>query len=756
MARITPRTGSRRLLARLRDVMAGEDGSQNKLNKIVSIIASDFVAEVCSIYVLRAGEILELFAATGLASTAIHTTRLNIGEGLIGRIAARARPLALAEAQSHSDFVYRPETGEEIFQSLAGVPVLRDGRVTGVLAVQNQTRRSYTEEEVEILETTAMVIAELITSSNLLSLNALQKVESPPLLSITMDGARFNGGLSMGTAVRHERHIKIIKLVSDDPVAEQGRLNQAVAKMHGAIDEMLEAKDIAEGGEQKEIIETYKVFAEDAGWLAKISEAIENGLTAEAAVEKVRNDTRARFRQQTDSYLRERLHDFDDLAHRLFKHLTGISEVYNTPNLPESIILIAQNMGPAELLDYDRERLKGLILEEGSATTHVSIVARALDIPVVGRVSDVLDKIESGDTIIIDGDNAQIHIRPKTNTLQAFTDMLNLQAKRIKIYASLRNAPSETKDGVRISLQINAGLLADTQSIEDTGAEGIGLYRTEILFMNSHDFPDVDRQTDLYERVIIQSKGNPVVFRTLDLGGDKGLPYWETENERNPAMGWRAMRVLLDRPTVMRHQLRALIRAAQGRDLTIMFPMITEIAEFDGAKKMLGLELKRAEEMGYKPIKVLRVGTMLEVPALAYQMPALLTRADFISIGSNDLFQFFFASDRNSTINANRYDPLSPAGINFLKNIIKQCNAAETPVSICGEMAGCPLDAMALIGIGLRTLSMTSASIGPVKAMIRSLSVMELERYFTSQQTVFEGNLREKLNKFAAKHDVVL
>lgn len=756
MARIPTMTGSRRLLARLRDVMAGAGAAQEQLDRIVSIVASDFVAEVCSIYILRAGEVLELFAATGLAPEAVHNTRLSIGEGLIGHIAAQSRPLTLADAQSHPDYVFRPETGEEIYQSLAGVPILRGGRITGVLAVQNRTGRSYTEEEVETLETIAMVLAELIASGEILSQDELHAVDSITFMPITMDGVRLNGGLAIGEAVRHERRIQILKLVADDPVAEQQRLDRAVAEMHGAIDEMLEAQDVAEGGEHRDILETYKMFAEDAGWLARIGEAITNGLTAEAAVEKVRNDTRARFRKQTDRYLRERLHDFDDLAHRLLQHLVGIPENNDTANLPENIILMARNMGPAELLDYDRTRLRGLVLEEGSATTHVAIVARALDIPVVGRVAEILDKIETGDTIIVDGDNAQVHIRPAEDVYQAFVDTLTARAQRMAAYASLRDVPAETKDGIRVDLHINAGLLADMQNMPETGADGIGLYRTEIPFMNSHDFPDVDRQAELYERVIEQSGGKPVVFRTLDVGGDKGLPYWDTAAEENPAMGWRAIRVSLDRPALLRHQLRALIRAAQGQNLSIMFPMITEIAEFDAARKILDLELTRAEKKGRTPIKNLQVGTMLEVPALAFQMPALLKRVDFISVGSNDLFQFLFASDRGSPKIADRYDTLSPAALRLLSNLVEQCDATSTPISLCGEMAGRPLDAMALVGLGFRTLSMAPSSIGPVKTMIRSLSASDLKRYLDSVQDVSEHSLREKLREFALDHGVMI
>jgi phosphotransferase system enzyme I (PtsP) len=413
-------------------------------------------------------------------------------------------------------------------------------------------------------------------------------------------------------------------------------------------------------------------------------------------------------------------------------------------------------MGPAELLDYDRASLKGLVLEEGSATTHVAIIARALDIPVVGRIEEAIEKIEPGDTIIVDGDNAKVHIRPENNIKEIFVNTLATRAERAASYVSLRNVPSQTKDGISVELHLNAGLLADMQSINETGADGIGLFRTEIPFMNSHNFPDVRRQTRLYERIIEQSAGKPVIFRTLDVGGDKSLPYWDSDQEENPAMGWRAIRVSIDSPTLIRNQLRALIRAAQDRDLSIMFPMVTEISEFDKVRKILNSELERANAKNYKPVRNLRVGTMLEVPALAYQMPALLKRVDFISVGSNDLFQFLFASDRGSPKISERFDSLSPVGLGFLKNIVDQCNATQTPISLCGEMAGRPLDAMALIGIGFRSLSMAPSSIGPVKTMIRSLSVCELKLYLDSIKNIAEHSLREQLHQFAIERGIII
>ncbi|MDP6842615.1 MAG: phosphoenolpyruvate--protein phosphotransferase, partial [Rhodospirillales bacterium] len=698
MARSPNMSGSRRLLARVRDTMAGAGTAQERLDGIATTIAADLVAEVCSIYVLRAGEILELFANTGLTPEAVHRTRLNIGEGLIGIIAQRARPIALTNVQDHPAYVYRPETGEERYHSLAGVPILRDGRVTGVLAVQNRTQRQYTEEELETLETIAMVVAEMIAGGGLISVDELQAIEGLTMLPVSVEGVRLNGGLAIGTAYRHERRISIDKLVADDTEAERIRFGGALGEMHGAIDRMLAASDVASGGEHREILETYRMFAEDAGWLARIHEAIETGLTAEAAVIKVRNDTRVRFRQQMDPYLRERLHDFEDLANRLLNHLAGDPET--APNSPETrdIILFARNMGPAELLDYDRAALRGLVLEEGSATTHVAIVAKALDIPVIGRAAEVMATVENNDIVVLDGDNAEVHVRPSEEALQSFSDTLNARQQRIAAYASLHDVPAETKDGLRLSLSINAGLFIDIQNMKDTGADGIGLYRTEIPFMESNDFPDVDRQAELYKRVIDESDGRPVIFRTLDVGGDKGLPYWKVDEGENPAMGWRAVRVALDRPVLLRHQFRALIRAAEGRDLSVMFPMITEVAEFDSLVAILNQELKTAEERNRKLPRLLKVGTMLEVPALAFQMKALLQRVDFVSVGSNDLFQFLFASDRGSPLLADRYDPLSPPALNLLGELVRQCDEAGKPISLCGEMASRPLDAMALVG----------------------------------------------------------
>jgi phosphotransferase system enzyme I (PtsP) len=729
--------------------MAGQGTAQDRLNTIVRIIAADMVAEVCSCYIMRAGEVLELFATEGLRPEAVHRTRLRVGEGLVGVIAANARPLALADAQSHPDFAYRPETGEEIFHSLMGVPILRSGRVLGVLVVQNRTLRNYTEDEIEALQTIAMVLAELAASGELV--NPLERQQATGLgqLPLRLEGVRLNGGLAIGQAVLHEPRIVIKQVVAEDPNAELDRLRRSVETMQSAIDELLAASDVAPGGEHRDILETYRMFAADHGWLHRIGEAVKGGLTAEAAVQKVQSDMRVRMNQMTDPYLRERLADLEDLTNRLQQHLAGRPLTAAAAELPEEFILVARIMGPAELLDYDRRRLKGVVLEEGSPSAHVAVVARALDIPVVGRVKDVLNRVEPGDLIVVNGDEAAVLVRPSEDVQQAVGNRIKARLGQRRQFESLRDLPAESKDGVRVELMLNAGLFVDLPYLEETGAAGIGLFRTELQFMLRDKFPTVAQQTSLYRRVLDQAAARPVTFRTLDIGGDKLLPYMDEIADENPAMGWRAIRIALDRPAMLRQQLRALIRAAAGKSLRVMFPMIADITEFDAARAILDLELDRQRKEGAEtPVKT-EVGLMLEVPALLWQLPALFERAHFISVGTNDLVQFLFASDRGNPRLADRYDALSPPVLRVLGEIASACTARAMPVAVCGEMAGQPLDAMVLVGLGFRTLSMAPASVGPVKAMIRSLDVAALAEFIRSLEGIPAHSLRGKLHDFA-------
>jgi phosphotransferase system enzyme I (PtsP) len=740
------------LLKRLRDTMARAGSVEDTLAEVVRLVANEMVAEVCSIYLLRAGEVLELFATQGLNPDAVHRTRLRVGEGLVGDIAAHGRPLALDDAQAHPQFAYRPETGEEIYHSLAGVPILRAGRVLGVLVVQNRTRRQYDEEEIETLQTIAMVLAELIAAGHIVSPNEMQQVDGLGLLPLRIDGVQLTPGVAIGRAVLHEPRIVISRVVAEDVELEQERFEEALHGVRADVDRMLEAHDM-QSGEQREILETFRMFVDDRGWMERVREAVTSGLTAEAGVQRAFDDVRTRLGQSTDPYIRERLSDLQDLCNRLLLRLTG-RVAADPSSLPDDMIVVARDMGPAELLDYDRTRLRGVVLEEGSALSHVAIVARALDIPVVGRAPDVLSRVEAGDSIVVDGDNAQVLVRPAEDVLQTVHAAIDARVERRRKYAALRGLPSATRDQARISLHMNAGLLIDMQHLDDTGADGVGLYRTEIPFMVRSEFPDVDAQAWLYGRVLDLADGRPVTFRTLDVGGDKVLPYVGAFGDDNPAMGWRAIRIGLDRPAMLRRQLRALIQAANGRPLSVMFPMIAEVGELLAARQLLDLELDRARRRGQAMPERLRVGVMFEVPALAWQLDSLLPQVDFISVGTNDLLQFLYAADRGNSRVSGRYDSLSPALLRLLHFVVEKVRPAGVDLAVCGEMAGRPVEALALLAVGVRSLSMSPGSIGPVKAMIRSLDLAEATGFMGSALSQPDRPMRETLRLFAADHAI--
>ncbi|WP_375268093.1 putative PEP-binding protein, partial [Phenylobacterium sp.] len=567
--------GQRSLLRQIREAVQRGGPAQERLDMVVRIIARSMVAEVCSLYMRRAGGEMELFATEGLAPDAVHLTRMRPGEGLVGEIMRLGRPLNLADAPNHPAFSYRPETGEDPYHAFLGVPLLRGGRAIGVLVVQNRTERVYTEDEVEDLQIIAMVLAEMV-AGELISEDELSGVEITPHRPERIKGARFADGLALGVAVLHEPPVAPSQLLADDVVAEEARLKTAIVALQAQIDEMLEGQHgLVEAS--YEVLETYRMFAHDRGWNRSLEDAVRNGLTAEAAVERVRSEHRARLGQARDPYLRERLHDFEDLADRLLRHLAGDGHVAR--NLPDDAILIARNLGPADLLEYDRTKLKGLLLEEGSPASHAAIVARALDIPCVGRLTGLRDRVSEGDPVIVDAETGEAYLRPRPDVLQAISSRIEVRAQRRAEFARLRDTPAFTRDGVKVTLLMNAGLDVDLETLAETGAEGIGLFRTEFQFMVAEELPRFNAQTALYSRVLDAAGGMPVTFRTLDLGGDKVLPYLEAEREENPALGWRAIRMGLDRPALLRLQLRALIAAARGRPLRIMFPLVASRSE---------------------------------------------------------------------------------------------------------------------------------------------------------------------------------
>ncbi|MDX5594855.1 phosphoenolpyruvate--protein phosphotransferase [Pseudovibrio sp. SPO723] len=749
--------GPRVLLRRLREVMAEPINAQERLDKIVRLIAANVVAEVCSVYILRADGVLELYATEGLNKTAVHKTALRIGEGLVGLIASDARPLNLPNAQAHPAFAYRPETGEENYNSFLGVPILRAGRTLGVLVVQNMAHRTYFEDEVEALQTTAMVIAEMVAAGELEAI-AQQGTTIDLARPMHLKGVPLSDGVGLGHVVLHEPRVVITNLIAEDADAEKERLDGAVQRLRLSLDHMLANGDFSQHGEHREVLEAYRMFAYDRGWVRKIEEAIRNGLTAEAAVEKVQSDTRARMLRQTDPYLRERLHDLDDLALRLIRELMGRGHGASEGELPQDAIIVARNMGAAELLDYDRDRIRGLILEEGGPTSHVTIVARALGIPAIGQVEDIVSLVEAGDPVIVDGEVGQVFIRPAPDVEQAFADKVRFRARRQAQYKRLRNKPTVTLDGTDVTLQLNAGLLVDLPSMNDAGAAGVGLFRTELQFMVASSFPRMKEQQSLYSKVLDQAGDRPVTFRSLDIGGDKVLPYMRLAQEENPAMGWRAIRFGLDRPGLLRTQIRALLHAGAGRSLRIMFPMIADVDEFRKARDYVERELRHLRQHGHATPETLRLGVMVEVPGLLWQLEELYEEVDFVSVGSNDLFQFFNAVDRGNTLVADRFDTLHPGFLRALKRIVEVGDRMHVPVTLCGELAGQPLAAMALLGIGYRSLSMSPSAIGPVKAMLRSLDLRKLSARLLPRLEPGHTpeNMRQFLADFASEHDIPL
>ena len=758
-------SGSRVLLRRLREIMAGPGTAEQRLDLVVRGIAGNMVAEVCSVYLRRAGEILELFATEGLNPDAVHKTRLRFGEGLVGDIAAHARPLNLSDAHAHPNFAYRKETGEDVYQSLLGAPVMRSGRVIGVLVVQNRTRRQYSEEEVEALQTVAMVLAELVGGGELIPASELKDVAGNETLPERLEGVMLADGLAQGIAVLHEPRVEVKRLFAEDPEAERLRFQDAMEGVREAVDAMLASDAMAGAGEHRDIIETYRMFADDRGWIGKIEEAVVSGLSAEAAVQRVQVDTRRRMMGVADPYIRERLHDLDDLANRLLRVLSGKPATAASDDLPDNAVLIARNMGPAELLDYDSSNVRAVVLEEGSATAHVTIVAKALQIPMMGRVERILERAEPGDPIIVDADSGFVFVRPDEDVEETFAASMAVRDSMQAEFAALKDEPAVTLDGVEISLNINANLIFDMAHLGDAGADGVGLFRTEIPFLVQGDVPPVDQQAKLYAEIYSRAQGRPVTFRTLDIGGDKAMPAFaqatagdggDLESEENPAMGWRSLRIGLDRPALLRNQLRALLQATSSGDLRVMFPMVSEVAEFTAARKILDIEVARMKERGIQVPDRVEVGAMIEVPILAWQIDPLLRVADFVSIGSNDLLQFLFASDRGSPAMSGRYDPLSPAVLAIIGHIASRGRAAGVPVSLCGEMAGRPLEAMALVGMGLKNLSMPAASVGPVKRMLRSLDLEHFHGYLQNFLDSSSHSLRDKLRNFAQDHDIAI
>jgi len=744
----------RLLMNRLRQLMAEGGGARDRLERVVQLVAGTMVADVCSIYLRTDDDMLELVATEGLNIEAVSSTRLRLDEGLVGRIAQNAAPLAIQDAPRHPDFSYRPETGEDPYHAFLGVPLLRGGRVMGVLTVQNKTDRAYAEDEIETLETIAMVLAEVV-AADIPRDGGDARLAIHPSRPETQFGRILCEGLGVGPAQLHDPVVPAAKFFGADPDIEIARLDAALEELRRSVDQMLSSDAGALYGDPRDVLETYRMLANDPGWADRLRDGVRSGLSAEASVDRARREHRARLESARDAYLRERLHDLEDLDNRLLRVLGGANSSDHVAGI-KGAVLVARRLGPAELLEYRNAGLSAILLEEAAASSHAAIVARALGIPTLGGLDGVVTQVETGDLIIVDGEEGIAHLRPETPVEKAYKERVALRNQRQAAFKKLRKSPARTKDGVDISLKLNAGLRLDLDHLDETGAEGVGLFRTEFQFLVSERIPRLGEQIDFYKRVYETAAGKPILFRTLDLGGDKMLPNLNAAREENPALGWRSIRFALDRKGIFRRQLRALIRAADGRPLSVMFPMVTTAAEYFEAKQLLMLEMKWNESRGLKPPSELKVGAMLEVPSFAYSLDALKGEIDFLSIGTNDLMQFFFAADRMTPSVSDRYDILSKPALKFLKQVSDTCGKLKIPVSVCGEATGQPLEALALIALGYHNLSMSAGGVGPVKRMTRSLDLESFKKDFFKQLRKSNGSFRNELLALSRSHGIVV
>ncbi|NRA29479.1 MAG: phosphoenolpyruvate--protein phosphotransferase [Parvularculaceae bacterium] len=747
--RMTP--NARVLLRQLREVMAEESNAQTRLDHLVEAIARNMVADVCSIYVRRADDVLELFATKGLHRDAVHKTRLPWGTGLVGKVAREGRPLNIKRAHEHPDFAFRPETGEDKLNAFLGAPIVRSGKTIGVLTIQNNSPLGYSEEETEAAQMVSTILAEIISSERFLTESEVQEVEDLVHGPEYQAGTAIVQGIVQGTAYLLTPKRSSGSIFAKDLAEERKRLQDALSELQRSVDDMM-ARDRALSHISREVLEVYRLFAYDRGWARRLEEKILAGLNAEAAVEQVQAENKAQMRAASDPYLRERLHDLDDLSRRLLRTLRGESSAYE---LPENAVVLAETLGPAELLELDRSKLVGLVLAESSSNSHAAVVARSLRVPMVSGVETIIDAADDGDDIIVDGTSGEVSLRPTSDAIATFEEKARIRSEQLEMYQRTKDKPCVTKDGTTIRVDMNAGLVMDMAMMDEVSADGVGLFRTELQFLVGRTLPTVKEQAETYESVIDAAAGARVVFRTADLGSDKRAHYMHGPLEANPAMGWRGLRMAIDREGLLRMQLRALMDGAKGRPLTVLLPLVTSAEEVIQARAIIDKEIDRARKLEEPVPESVEIGVMIEIPAAAMSVQRIGQHADFMSIGGNDLAQFFFAADRENDRVASRYDYLSRSFVSLLKRIADDAREAGVPVSYCGEQAGDPLMALALVAIGFTHVSVAASAVLPFKDMMRHVDRTVLAEAMETWLTEVGGvPLRSLVHEFAQDHDI--
>lgn len=709
--------------------------AEEKIAEVLKIFANSFEADKIALYATVDENYLEKIG--GINDSNFKST-LRFNDENVGLCALNCRTINTKD-----------ET--ESFYQLC-VPIIRMYNTIGVIVLGKNSE--FDENTVSAIETLSLSLVDFISSKSVNEYKNRLIKEKGFVIRDSLKGVGLNAGYGVGKVVLHRRHRELVNIFAENIELEQSRLDEGRKKMSEYLDKKI-AQTENSIGNSVAIMEAYKMFAQDKGWYKKISADISKGYTAEAAIEHVYEEMWNKLSLTDDVYLKEKLYDLRDVSDRLRSFVAGETE--NTEVLPdEDIVIIAQNMGPADLMDYNYEKIKGLVIEDGTATMHAVIVAKALNIPVIAKIHGVLQEVKSGELIALNGENGKLYIHPSDEIISEFKEKSFGRKNIFAELKTLRNLPTETLDGTKINLALNYGFDLDFDYIEPTNCDGIGLYRTEIMYMASEKMPDVETQQKQYARLFNKMGSKRIIFRTLDVGSDKLLPYWGEIKEENPAIGWRSIRITLDRRAILRQQIRALLRASAGKTLNIMFPMISTLQEFLEAKETVMLEYEREKTRKNPTAKQINIGIMIEVPSIVFQLDEILQEVDFISVGTNDLYQFTFACDRGNPRLSNRYDVLSAPFLRLMKTIVDKAGQYKVYCSVCGEMAGNPIEAMVLIGMGYRNFSVSGSSYAKVKKMIRSLKKEDIEDYV---KLLFKSNkksLRPQLLSYALDHGIAI
>ena len=693
------------------------------LGLIVRRVKEISQADVCSVYLAEPdGQHYVLKASDGLRPEAIGRIRLGRDEGLIGLVAQRAEPVNLEDAPLHPRYRYFPDSGEERFHAFLGVPIIHHRDVVGVLVVQRTSAEVFDEESVTLLVTVAAQLAGAIAHAELSGeLNGFAP-RPPDVISRAVRGQPGAPGVAFGNA-RVRYPLADIHAVPDRPAAdvehELAEFDRAVDALRAEIAQLSERMRDNLPAEERALFDVYALMLESDSFTGDTRQRIRNGNWAPGALRQTIEEHEAVFREMENDYLRERVEDIRDLGRRLLMHLQA--DRAEERDYPEHTILVGEEVTATMLAEVPHAKLAGVVSVRGSRTSHVAILARALGVPAVMGVSELpVGRLDDAE-LIIDGYAGRVYIEPAENIKQEYRRLASEEESFSAELRELRELPSETLDGKHIPLYVNTGLLSDLSPTTESGAEGVGLYRTEFPFMIRNRFPGEEEQRRIYRQVLEAFAPRPVVLRTLDVGGDKALPYFPIE-EDNPFLGWRGIRITLDHPEIFLVQVRAMMRASEDLgNLNILLPMISDVAELHDSLALIHQAHDELLEEGHA-VPMPRVGVMIEVPSAVYQAGSLARRVDFLSIGTNDLTQYLLAVDRNNPRVADLYDSLHPAVIRAILQVVESARVHGKPVSVCGEMAGDPAAAILLVGMGIESLSMSVASLPRVKWVIRNLT----------------------------------